>query len=96
MKFKNIKQLEKEIEIEEKIFGTLDAGAQKRLRKDFERATKTERLFIIENLKAKIQTLQNVCEEIKKFKGEEYTDFEIWEEIREIFLRKFQGEENEK
>ena len=66
MEFKNIKQLEKEIEEEEKIFGTLDVDAQKRLRKDFDRVTKSERLFIIENLKTKQKTFQKVCEEIEK------------------------------
>jgi len=43
--------------------------------------------------KAKLQTLQQVCEEIKEFKGEEYTDFEIWEDIKKELLKKFQGEE---
>ena len=62
---KNINQLKKEIEEEEKIFETLDVNAQKRIRKDFDRVTKSERLFIIENLKAKLQTLQEGCEQIQ-------------------------------
>jgi len=103
MEFKNIKQLEKEIEEEEKIFGTLDVDAQKRVRKDFNRVTKSERLFIIENLKAKLQTLKDVCEEIKKLRFTEKGDFWNWEgqmsysknskQLSEELLKKFQGEE---
>lgn len=106
MNFKNIKDLKKEIEEEEKIFETLDTGAQKRIRRDFDRVTKTERLFIIENLKAKLQTLQEVCEEIGKGCGEfieqiceheEYCDVHCGEgslcKRCEELLKKFQGDE---
>ena len=89
---RTIKQLEKEIEEEEKIFGTLDVNAQKRVRKDFERVTKSERLFIIDILETKLQTLKDVCKEIDKT----YKDLDMGKTIP-IFIQrlkqKFQGEE---
>ncbi len=85
----NIKQLEKEIEEQEKVFRTLDVNAQKRLRKDFDRCTKTERLFIIEELKAKLQTLKQVCEEINKIECSPQ-DNTVWLKIK--LLNIFQGE----
>ncbi len=40
------------------------------------------------------KTLQEVREEIKKFRGDEFTDWEIWEDIKKELLKKFKGENN--
>lgn len=57
----------KEIEEEKKIFETLDINAQKRLRKEFERVTKSERLVIIELSEATLSGMQTAIKSELKF-----------------------------
>ena len=89
MEFKNIKQLKKEIEYWDDIEKQIDNCPKE----DYKEFTKLEKLWMncpIEILKAKLQTLQNVCEEIKKFfEGKENVDVI---DIKEL-LKKFQGDE---
>lgn len=105
----NIKQLEKEIEkydknynqeeeldFLERVENALNKKDWKRLHRDIDIGQK----------RTKLQTLQKVCEEIKKLRFTEKGDFWNWDgemsysknckQLSEELLKKFQGEENDK
>ena len=93
---KTIKEFKKEINEEENIFNTLDAGSQSRVRKDYERVTKGERLVIIDVLKARLEQSEEVLKLINEIKNPYPEDIfpeiheELFEEINQELQNKFE------